>query len=456
LTTPPYAFNNEDPPWVSDFHTTRVVLSGCLRAWRPGRRASGDGRWLLIFHAPQGSVPILIDKNDNKGLVRAGTLNVVDAVPGPIPPGINPQVDVFWTVLSPRITSDAFGGWVRKKYYAIEVVIGNNSGYELQITSVAFQMRNKDKTLSGPLKDDQMAQWNHSVTNDYHIVRSSTEREQLAGARAYVLSIAEAVALFGAGVTPFFKNVGHQATYSTAVSVFGNPVIKGMNSVWPDLTIPDLNRLDNLALHDNAIVANNSQTKTVVFIDRKILAQYFNRDKSVPADKDSKPSGPAGKGECEGAPPPSKLRKVKLNLSATYRPLCDENQPQDVKFWLGNLILVGNQIEFKQRIRVSAAKPEAVTPKLTVDPDEVTAAALSVGVEIKIKGADGDLTTIPAEPAQNDKNLSLKLDAPGLDKTMRTGVLKATGSKLLPAGPYAVQIPFEGTVQNLNISVKKE
>lgn len=60
--------------------------------------------------------------------------------PGPIPPGMKPDVDIMWVVVPNRITKDNFGSRVAKLFYCIEVVIGNNTGYDLQIASVGFQL----------------------------------------------------------------------------------------------------------------------------------------------------------------------------------------------------------------------------------------------------------------------------------------------------------------------------
>jgi hypothetical protein len=60
--------------------------------------------------------------------------------PGPLPPGLKPQVDIMWGVVPQRIVKDNFGTRVGKLFYCIEVVIGNNTGYDLQIASVGFDL----------------------------------------------------------------------------------------------------------------------------------------------------------------------------------------------------------------------------------------------------------------------------------------------------------------------------
>ena len=60
--------------------------------------------------------------------------------PGPIPPGLKPEVDIMWGVVPQKVVKDNFGRRVGQNFYCIEVVIGNNSGYALQIASVGFKL----------------------------------------------------------------------------------------------------------------------------------------------------------------------------------------------------------------------------------------------------------------------------------------------------------------------------
>jgi hypothetical protein len=60
--------------------------------------------------------------------------------PGPLVPGLNPQVDIMWSVVPQNVVKDNFGQRVGKLFYCLEVVIGNDSGYNLQIATVGFQL----------------------------------------------------------------------------------------------------------------------------------------------------------------------------------------------------------------------------------------------------------------------------------------------------------------------------
>lgn len=86
---------------------------------------------------PAGSYDIILLKDD-KPVGHAG-LTVMDTAAGAIPPGMAPQVDVLWTVMTQKICSDVFGSLVGKRYYCIEVKIGNNSGHALQFAGLTFE-----------------------------------------------------------------------------------------------------------------------------------------------------------------------------------------------------------------------------------------------------------------------------------------------------------------------------
>jgi hypothetical protein len=80
------------------------------------------------------------DEADKTATVVVTIVKEEPIPPGPIPPGLPPQVDIMWGVVPQRIVKDNFGTRVGKLFYCIEVVIGNNSGYDLQIASVGFNL----------------------------------------------------------------------------------------------------------------------------------------------------------------------------------------------------------------------------------------------------------------------------------------------------------------------------
>jgi hypothetical protein len=369
-------------------------------------------------------------QDSGKNPIGRVSFTIMDAVPGPIPPGIDPQVDVFWKVLGPKEVKDTFGGSVNRKYYAIEVAIGNNSGYELQLASVGFLMRD----LAGNavhFVEDEENQFLRTPSDDYHIVRSTTEKQQTVGVRSYVLNGLQAASLLGIGITPYFHNISHTSNYTTALNIAADPLQKGLSLVWPDLTIPELAKLDNLAMHDSQIVANNFQYRTVVFVARDTLKSRFPHEKQ-------QTSGCLGNGS--NAEPKCNTRR---------------DDPMAVKYWLGNLIIVGNQIQYRQRIHINTSDNKAAVSALSITPaaftvDDLTSTA---GADVTLKG-DSLAALQPAYPDLANGVLSLKLDDASSDGKSRTGKLtQVAGKTVSAASPLTIAIPYQGGTANLEIQI---
>ena len=76
--------------------------------------------------------------NTDKGEVGVIKIDVTPVEARPKPPGLDPQVDLMWKILPRKVVHDNFGRRIAKRYYAVEAMIGNNSGYDLQIAGVGF------------------------------------------------------------------------------------------------------------------------------------------------------------------------------------------------------------------------------------------------------------------------------------------------------------------------------
>jgi hypothetical protein len=102
-------------------------------------------------NAPPGARKVmLLDKDKNP--VGSADLTVMDSSAGPIPPGLPPQVDVLWEVMSQKNCSDVFGSRVAERLYCIQLKIGNNSGYGLQVAGIGFSTQLD--ALKGSRNDD--------------------------------------------------------------------------------------------------------------------------------------------------------------------------------------------------------------------------------------------------------------------------------------------------------------
>lgn len=228
----------------------------------------------------------------------------------PIPPGLNNQgqVDVMWSVVPDKIANHNFGRGVQKHFYCIEVVIGNDSGYDLQLSSVGFTL----PALKG----------NYRIPNSgYRTVRGSLEAFGEVAPRKFVVNGLKMLGPILTGFLPFFHSINHTANFSSAINVISNPIEKGLENVWPDLLPTQLDRLADQTYRDDVstktIIPNNVQARILTFIPKRLVCPDLKT--------------------C-----PSSDANAKL----------DAKNVQDVMRALGEIVIVGQQIVHVNRVRV--------------------------------------------------------------------------------------------------------
>ena len=217
-------------------------------------------------NTPPGSYSIIID-DGNDAPVDQTEISVTGANAGAIPPGIGPETDVIWGVMSQNDCSDAFGKRVAGSLYCIQLKIGNNSGYSLQIAGVGFAKRlNVLDNLKIP-----------SVTianNSYASTRAVLVRSEAISARNLTYNFLVGAGLIMAASTPFFFGTGMGALnaktrFLTINSIVNGPLEEGFNVLFPDPILGQLQNLDNESFRDNMVIPNNSQVQTVVFVEKQ-------------------------------------------------------------------------------------------------------------------------------------------------------------------------------------------
>jgi hypothetical protein len=107
----------------------------------------------------------------------------------------------------------------------------------------------------------------------YRMPRGTIEKEQIAGARAYVIN---GVKAFGPILTGFAPFAGK--SWPQGVSIFSDPFEKGLEAVFRDRTINHLNHLDQEVLRDGLIIHNNLMLRTLVFFPKDFLKFTTGKD----------------------------------------------------------------------------------------------------------------------------------------------------------------------------------
>lgn len=373
-------------------------------------------------------LPILDEKDK---LIGHCTCEIVAKIPGPISPGLDgPQVDLLWSVLPDKLVDDAFGERVRKRYFGIEVIIGNNSGYDLQIASVGFNL-SKDVIDTLGLQVGAKKWENQLSASGYRLVRAAIEKTQEVGGRNRAIFMLETVAGIGTGGIPFFRNANPRANYSTIVSIFSNPFLTGLKLIFPDRTISQFTRLDDLALRSDFIISNNTQARRVVFFPKEILCAYFQEIKP-------------------------KKEKTKVN--------CDNPPPLFVMKALGELVLVGQQIRYENRIRIvnTPVPQDGAGGSKSLKAQNTKTNPIGTGVSsvfsrlpfrqgeeatIEISGVDLKTSDLRAD------HPDIKISKPKLndDRTVLTATIEV--SQDVPAGEHSILVSTDSGVKETTITV---
>ncbi|HEY0794790.1 MAG TPA: hypothetical protein VGD64_03315 [Acidisarcina sp.] len=267
-----------------------------------------------------------------------GILTLMDALSQPTPG--KPQVDVIWGVLSNGLCSDTFGIRVASKLFCIQARIGNNSAHALQLAGVGFQKKNDEEK---------------TPNTGYLITRAEAQTGASLTGRNIVYHSLQAAGLLLAGGTPFFTDLIVQGRWSTATSFVAGPLLAGFNLVAPDLTVREGNNLDDQAFRDGKLIPNNTQVALMLFLDKKEILSRLQKECTTDPI-----IGAIGE-------PAQKKKAQKTCLKG--------DDPRVAKIAIGDLILIGDEVEYIQRVVVDstvtsqeiAARPQVITSLLTTD-----------------------------------------------------------------------------------------
>jgi IPT/TIG domain len=238
------------------------------------------------------------------------TVTVTSSQAAPIPDGLAPQVDIDWSVLGFQQVYDNFGKRVANNYYAVQITIGNNTGFPLQLSGAAFKINSEDAPT--PTANKTIVQGSLLYGQDYSV-------------RNIVYRSLVWAALIAAGANPYFHSANAKANYSAGVALFSSAVVNGFLQQFPDNTVKQLARLGSSdVMSDQNIIPNNSQVPYIAFVSRDSVC-------------------PPGRSN------PKACGSVKHYVKQVFY------DPDQVKTILGEITIVGKLLPaFSARIRVTA------------------------------------------------------------------------------------------------------
>ncbi|HEV2498355.1 MAG TPA: choice-of-anchor D domain-containing protein [Terriglobia bacterium] len=337
---------------------------------------------------PNSTVMLRLENDNHQIFGGPFPFNIAIPVtpPGPIPPGMKPTVDVMWGVVPDEIVHDEFGHAISKKFFCVEVVIGNDTGYPVQIVSVGFTMDGLNRPYE-PLP-----------SSGYETARAMLEVGQAKNTRGYFFGAINVLSTFSASTIPFIAN--HKAfavNFNGVASVLSSPVTDGLKAVWPDLTFSQLNRLDNQILRDGLLIPNDTQERTVVFVPKDVVLAFVceenikesghTSDANEPVDKYTECVKPAWYG-CE--------------LHVTSRRVMES---------LGSLQLIGNEVAYINRVQVNST-PNTPSASLTPSSLDFTSPGSQKVMLSNTGTAPLNISKIDPAPRTNADTFSESNDCP--------------------------------------------
>jgi hypothetical protein len=271
------------------------------------------------------------DKDDKDVIIGTAEFEVTGLGIGPVPPGLDPQVDVMWTVMPTAIVRHNFGRQIANNFFGVQIIIVNDSGFNLQIAGIGFKIPGAKNIVP---------------TNSYRATRGTLEKEQQVGIRASVVNAVKSFGLLYSGFLPFWHMPNRKANANLAGEILNGPFEKGLEAVWPDLTVRQLTRLDDQTLRDGLIINNNSQIVTLAWVPKKLLNIASEADDQYLTEY----LGRAGAFKADKARPGRDWR----------------DEPQYVNWRLREMVIVGQAIAYINRVQViSTSEGGGVTPPPT-------------------------------------------------------------------------------------------
>jgi hypothetical protein len=273
----------------------------------------------------------------------------------------------MWEVMGFKNCSDAFGRRVAQAMYCVQVKIGNNSGYPLQIAGMGFSRKlDALAALGSPLVT--------IANSSYASTRAILVHHQAISTRNVVFDVLEGSGLILAASAPFFNRQNPKKNFLALSTIVNGPLQQAYNLIFPDPIVRQLGNLDDQSFRDNVVIANNAHMQTVVFVEKQALTQSLEELQIRLSKAEAEVSG---KKEQTSADKVSLdlLKKMRVESSNTAenskRPLIPRlrtgaGSPLLVKLALGDLVIVGDEIKYLQRVQVvSSPSPGGVAVSIS-------------------------------------------------------------------------------------------
>jgi hypothetical protein len=352
----------------------------------------------------------------------------------------------MWEVMSQDNCSDVFGKRVAQSLYCIQLKIGNNTGHPIQIAGFGFT--NKLKALIS-IGTDSVTIANSS----YASTRAVLLQSQVWSNRNLAANLLQGAGLIMGGFVPFYTGThspNAKLHFVTATSIVTGAALQAYNLLVPDPIISQLKSLDDQSFRDNMVIPNNSHTQTVVFVEKQAVTTALREigidlhDASEAAQQKLQGIAPTDANYRDSEASAKLLQKIADKSDDTIKNSTrpgfrkKKSNPLLVKMALGNVVIVGDEIEYLQRVQIqSPPAAAATTSPLTGSPSSI-----SFGDQMVSQASNPQTVTLANTGATNLTNLNFQLSGANKSEFTVPSDKNTCSSTLAASATCSVAIVF--------------
>jgi hypothetical protein len=210
-------------------------------------------------------------------------------------------------------------------FYCVQLTIGNNTGYDLQLSTIGFTA-NVD---TNPVFDN----------TDYSMVRGSLDWGQKTNLWSLASLSLQAAGPVLSTTLPLVANMAKRGQRAQLINTL-SPVATAMAFIYPfnSSFSAQFKHLDDSTLRAGYVVHNNQQANPVfVFVAKTNV--------------------------------PRPTAKTKCTTGWTRACTCDDSDSSCIKQSLGKLVIVGESVLYLNRLRVVTPSDAAVAPLISLSPN---------------------------------------------------------------------------------------
>src|SRR5438128_2068350 len=179
-------------------------------------------------------------------------------------PSQKESIRVYLSVMDPKNVSDIFGKRIGKRYVAIQITIANrNKDFQYLIHDVSLDLTK----IYG--KSDLKPRGKYEPSSEHKtLVRGVGEKGEILDPRNLIVRLLTGAGTIAGGITGVTT---FGSSYAPSVAAFNGPVLSAIRNAFPDMTVNQMNRLNDSAYASNTVVPKQSAKVMVAFLPQAVL-----------------------------------------------------------------------------------------------------------------------------------------------------------------------------------------